>query len=750
MAQSTREFLTSGPVAGNSGDITAGQAYHVIWREIGQAIAETSEKNEKNSKEIIDELKALRTHFKEIAEKNASKRISQLQSGEAKEFLDALRTIKNITEGMITKGDVKSVTRSFQGLLGPKGPTGQGIVGQGAVQAVGAIDPGLGLILKALQENRQSVKEVYGAFKSVLGGIWSGTKLLASGFKSISQFLDPSRSGNILHFLSGGLELGAGVALALIAEKLKSIGDETEKRLREEYDKAHPGRKFTDLPLTPAQQQTVDESQWLKERMRLGFDPKDPKINYGTHWYDPIYNALGIKAVPSDESQYKQPDIIPDFNKQKTRGFSPVAFNTGIANGKGDTVLELLAKQTELLSEILKVLIGGRPSGAGFIRALQAGGTVAPGGTALVGEGDGPEEIQVGGRKGAVNGPALLTAGKDPVQVTPGGGSSGGAGASGTFAQQVPIPTAGPQRGYVNPINNPNVNQEIMEKYSGRGLPAAIRMNNPGAISLSTRHGGSIGDTRPKSEGGWYTKFNTPEEGIQGEVHLLKEYGERGQDTIRKVIMGGWAAKGQAPYIEDLSKQLNMSPDAKLDFENKEVQLAFSMAQGRHEGAAQGLHGPVYSEETYRRAIYGTDPEGASRTTNIVRSYQPPFLVKPGTEDEKRAQQDYKRQQQATMAGKPQEAASVVPKAQKSSRQSSTPQQPADLNVRGNGPTAADEHRSINNLNDKAHRAQHEDHPKQATQPHSPQQRHGKRQADYSAHSTHVGVVMAATGPGLG
>jgi hypothetical protein len=90
-------------------------------------------------------------------------------------------------------------------------------------------------------------------------------------------------------------------------------------------------------------------------------------------------------------------------------------------------------------------------------------------------------------------------------------------------------PGSNDPRDFVAPRDNPDVNQDALDFVQARQglLPAALRNNNPGAISNSTKRGGYRGDNRPAAEGGWYTRFNTPEQGIHAQSETLRDYGRR-------------------------------------------------------------------------------------------------------------------------------------------------------------------------------------------------------------------------------
>jgi hypothetical protein len=634
--------------------------------------------------------------------------------------------------------------------------------------------PGMGVVVKAIQENSETIKDTYHAIKGILDPAIRGIYHLTVGtFKAIYNFLNPFSSHGLLSGLAklfkggtsllsdifsgiGNLLLGSfirpvlaavlGIAATFVTSVVGILAAFAAAHLIDIL-----AQKVRDwLGRTPMKdwKKVLDSGDWFKLPY-LGTPALTITVDPNAWWYKYLpgqQNSGSRSLLEGDKGITAGGQIQPaSFNIEAggiklLSGFNQ-GFNTGIAD-KGDTVLELMKRQTELLSEILRALIG-RP-GLGSIRAFQGGGVILPGEEGLVGEA-GPERLGSGGRSGIVGRPSVVKAGDSPVVVTP---------------QTNPA-------NYVSPLNNPNVNPETLEKYSGRALPASIRMNNPGGISSSTKWGGYPGDPRPGGEAAgapkgrnWYTKFNTPEEGIQAQGRILADYGtNRGQDTLEKIIWGpkgaghpsgGWADRGQAEYVSHLSKLMNnLDPKQKVDTSDPNFQLEYIKAASIHESGAGRL---PYTQETYSRALAGTDPGGVSRTTALPQSFPSPFLLKPGSSEEKLAQAKQKGVYTTVEAANKQ----VTPPTSMDASLRNLPkagpsQQPADLGIkRAGGESVSDAQRRNTVLRDRIQREQQRrPSPKTPAPEHHTENQSRSRTSPHRVAFTGVGPVAVSAGSGF-
>lgn len=184
------------------------------------------------------------------------------------------------------------------------------------------------------------------------------------------------------------------------------------------------------------------------------------------------------------------------------------------------------------------------------------------------------------------------------------------------------IPMAGSGRtaeapGFLAPkTNTADIIPEVLTKYGKRRLPASIRLNNMGGISITgaqanipntwaARQPGFVGVVkRPANEGGWYAQYATPEDGVRAASTLLIRYGEDGVDTPSEIARK-WAVGSRAAYAATTTRFLNeagfeVTADTPLDLNDPEVRLAILRAKSAHES---GFGRPIYNDDVYERAL---------------------------------------------------------------------------------------------------------------------------------------------------
>ena len=137
-----------------------------------------------------------------------------------------------------------------------------------------------------------------------------------------------------------------------------------------------------------------------------------------------------------------------------------------------------------------------------------------------------------------------------------------------TDAQGHPIFVTKGQAAGVAPTGQPQTQQP-------QGQPGRP-VNNPGNL-------------RPPGESSGFQQFKTPEDGLSAMTNQLGIYGSKyGLNTLRGVI-NRWAppnvdGNNTDAYIENVSKQLGISPDAKIDLSNPTTQLMVASGIIRQEG----------------------------------------------------------------------------------------------------------------------------------------------------------------------
>lgn len=165
--------------------------------------------------------------------------------------------------------------------------------------------------------------------------------------------------------------------------------------------------------------------------------------------------------------------------------------------------------------------------------------------------------------------------------------------------------------------DNPDVDQEVMQRFRGRRVPVSIRNNNMGAISITgdiasswaAKQPGFVGvSKRPANEGGYYAAFSTPEAGVAAASKLLQQYGESGTNTASKIVRK-WSADKSAhnAYANTLVKFLNeagyeVDSTTQLDLNDPNVRLAILKAKSSHES---GAGKQVYSNAVFERGVLG-------------------------------------------------------------------------------------------------------------------------------------------------
>lgn len=173
---------------------------------------------------------------------------------------------------------------------------------------------------------------------------------------------------------------------------------------------------------------------------------------------------------------------------------------------------------------------------------------------------------------------------------------------------------------FEDPLTSPKVTPRIRSRYkdkTGTQVPVVIRNNNMGAVSLFsdrswvTRLPGYVGKTaRPKSEGGHYAKFATPEHGVYAASRVLEKYGQRWGDkaTVDKVV-SRWAAYSPQAYKDHVVRGLQDAgvdvedSDSPIDLSDPAVRKAILKAKS---GWESGTMQPIYSDAVFDAGVAGS------------------------------------------------------------------------------------------------------------------------------------------------
>ncbi|CNI53620.1 hypothetical protein [Yersinia pekkanenii] len=152
---------------------------------------------------------------------------------------------------------------------------------------------------------------------------------------------------------------------------------------------------------------------------------------------------------------------------------------------------------------------------------------------------------------------------------------------------------------------------------TGPSDPRGIRNNNPGNINYVGQEGASL--ERP---GGRFAKFETAYDGLKAMARQLMRY-FTGKTTGKPLqtltdIISTWAPGNEnntGAYIAQMSKMLNVHPDAVLNLENPQVMSALMGGIIHHENGRN-----PYSSELISRAAGGMPQQGLQQETNIYIS----------------------------------------------------------------------------------------------------------------------------------
>lgn len=116
--------------------------------------------------------------------------------------------------------------------------------------------------------------------------------------------------------------------------------------------------------------------------------------------------------------------------------------------------------------------------------------------------------------------------------------------------------------------------------------PRSVRNNNAGNIE-----DGPFAKGQPGYVGGdgRFAQFDTPQNGRNAQLALLDSYGQRGFNTVNKII-GRWAPASDgndvSGYAGAVARSLGVSPDQPLDLANPTVKAGLADAMAKVEGGA--------------------------------------------------------------------------------------------------------------------------------------------------------------------
>lgn len=133
-----------------------------------------------------------------------------------------------------------------------------------------------------------------------------------------------------------------------------------------------------------------------------------------------------------------------------------------------------------------------------------------------------------------------------------------------------------------------NSTQQVAQPATpGTGTTRAERNNNPGNLNFAGQTGAVLED----GSNARFAKFGSTAEGVSALARQLQRYGERGLDTVSKII-NKYAPSSEndtQAYIDALAKRLGVSGDQKLDLTDANTLTGLIKGIARHEAGSDYL-----------------------------------------------------------------------------------------------------------------------------------------------------------------
>lgn len=147
---------------------------------------------------------------------------------------------------------------------------------------------------------------------------------------------------------------------------------------------------------------------------------------------------------------------------------------------------------------------------------------------------------------------------------------------------------------------------------SGTGTTRAERNNNPGNLNYAGQTGAVLED----GSNARFAKFGSTAEGVSALAKQLQRYGDRGLDTISKIInkYAPSSENNTQAYIEALSKRLGVSGDQKLDLNDSSTLTGLIKGIARHEAGSDYLSD---SDLMTGLSMAGVKGGGAQQAPNV-------------------------------------------------------------------------------------------------------------------------------------
>lgn len=208
---------------------------------------------------------------------------------------------------------------------------------------------------------------------------------------------------------------------------------------------------------------------------------------------------------------------------------------------------------------------------------------------------------------------------------------------------------ANPQYRYTQPLTSapvPAAPQPATPARQNLNVPATVELNNPGALvyNENIKKLGAVGGHNTGNV--TLAIFPDAETGMQAMYKILAGYGQKGFDTVEKII-NRWAppsgkgnnAKSTTNYINFVAKELGVEPTTPLDMQNPQTIQALGAAIAKFESGKKGTATTATTAATATSTATSTATPTATTTAAGLRTSIPKLdtpqiaMPPPGTID---------------------------------------------------------------------------------------------------------------------
>jgi hypothetical protein len=593
MTDLTRNFLTGGVQPPGSGSKTESEHERYILelfnkasQDLTRSIDKLNDTQDLNGRELAKVLKEMKeelykvlsqskdpaalARFPEMLQQLYSKgsnQFNQIKMGPIGPNADEERRHKEMLAQLAELN--KSMKESRDSLLKGIG-TGRGIAGQGAYTAVSAINPEMGVLVKAMQENFGQMKDAFDTMKTVKDYMKGFFKADSGDQASFFSKLERTNKGLISNIGSSlatnligpgvssaiGSAIGAAAATAIkggligaagaaAAYALKSLNDQENARTQQRFDKWGPdeSKKYT--------QNREEMTSWggifgnpLEQFRRMqkdyqGFTGPEPPASFSDRFGAVEGRARGGPVRAG------QPYVVGEHGPEVM-----------VPNQAGGVVPnQIMVKQHRLLEEMLFHLKRQERGGQLFATSHSSG---------LGSAGPDPFGSGGGGGGGSGGGGGGSDFGGYPGRNSPGGGGGGGRGrpGDGTIPANQPVSGAierGPgglpiQPGTVAPVLPPELGGPQVQPGQRVGEPAAAA----GSQTLAEQRAPYFKylDEHPEAKAKLAATLVSEEPGSTGRVGTAETFFNRmvarGVPPEKMMTSAQGLASGKGVYYEPL------------------------------------------------------------------------------------------------------------------------------------------------------------------------------------------------------